>query len=244
MKLKHFIKLIAGILIGYSVLFTVATLFFNYFSDKVVQIYPDTIALQFLPIFLISIFIFLTIVIYLFNSWLGKKWVRFNWSQVLLYTGAAAGSGPTAEIFINMISRAIVHHPLWTYQLLPVHGGDTSLVMTVIWPLYGFHIYCFHKALRSRHDKTSDFDLAVFVGIDAITIEVLVNVFTILLFYTYIFYYLAGDLNHLSTALIFLPYVILGYSGVKILHYLEKRDKQILFGVLGFLWSWLLIFIL
>jgi hypothetical protein len=158
--------------------------------------------------------------------------------------GLMGALGPTGEVVVNTMSRLVTHQPTWLYQLLPVHGGDTSIVMSVIWPLYGFHIYCFHTALKARHDKTSDADMALFVGIDAITLEVLVNLFTLSFFYSYIFYYLAGDLNHLSTAVIFLPYVICGYIAIKIIHQVERVHHHILFGTIGFMWSWLLIFVL
>ena len=116
--------------------------------------------------------------------------------------------------------------------------------MSVLWPLYGFHVYCFHTALKARGDKHEDTDLALLIGVDAITVEVLANLFTLSFFYTYIFYYLAGDLRHLSTAVIFIPYVLWGYVAIKVLHRLEKKHHQILFGIAGFIWSWILIFVL
>ena len=245
MKIKRIVKIILGVLVGYSILYFVVQLFFKLIlaqRQTAVTIYQTDTALHFLPLFFSTFLITSTLIIYFFNSWLEGKWIRVKWVQALLYMGTFAGAGPTGEVVVNSIARFFIHHSIWVYQFLPVHGGDTSMVMAVIWPLYGFHMYCFHAALKAKHDKTTDFDMSLFVGIDAITLEVIANIFTILFFYTYIFYYLAGDLYHLSTALIFVPYVVCGYIVIKILHFIEKKHHHILFGIFGFLWGWLIIF--
>ena len=245
MKLKRIIKIILGILVGYTALYFLVRLFFKLILVKkevVIQTYQNSIALHFLPTFFISFLIISTVVIYLFNSWLEGKWIPLKWSQIFLYMGTFAGAGPTGEIVLNSLSRFFVHHPIWMYQFLPIHGGDTSVVMAVIWPIYGFHMYCFHTALKAKHDKTTDFDMSIFVGIDAITLEVFCNMFSIFFFYTYIFYYLAGDLNHLSTIFIFVPYIVCGYIVIKNLHFIEKKHYHTLFGIFGFLWGWLILF--
>jgi hypothetical protein len=242
MKFKYLFKTLIGITIGYGILYTIAKIFFNFFfplKEITTKIYSNSDAFNILPLFITSCLLVSTIIIYLFNSWLGGKWIHFKWPQVLLYMGVMAGIGPTAEIFINSIWRLLTDQPLWLYQFLPVHGGDTSLVMSVIWPIYGFHIYCFHQALKARHDKTTDIDMALLFGIDAITLEVIANLFAISFFYSYIFYYFAGDLEHLITAVAFIPYLV-----IKTLHIFEKKHHRILFGIFGFLWSWILIFVL
>ena len=247
MKFNRIINITVGLLVGYTVLIVVVKLFFNFIlrnRETISTVYQNSTALHLLPLFFISFFLFFTTLVYLFNSWLEGKWVPLVWTKILLYMGAFAGAGPTAEIVGNYIMRLAVHHPLWMYQFLPVHGGDTSIVMAVIWPLYGFHMYCFHTALQNRHDKTTDFDMSIFVGIDAISIEVLANIFAIFFFYTYIFYYLAGDLNHLSTALVFVPYIIFGFLVIKVLHVIEKIHHRIFFGIFGFVWGWFLVFLL
>jgi len=246
MKLKHLLRIVGWVLLGYSILFIISSLFFDWLLKSRVnpiQIFSTADTLSFLPFFAVTFFLTFTTLIYLFNSWLEGKWVSINLPRVILFVGAMGGLGPIGEILVNSVARFFFHHPLWVYQLLPVHGGDTSMVMSVIWPLYGFHIYCFHNALKAKRDKTTDFDLAFFVGVDAITLEVLVNIFTIFFFYTYIFFYLAGDLQHLSTALIFIPYVISGYVIVKVVHLLEKTHQNIILGIIGLLVGWSLIFL-
>lgn len=202
----HFTKLILGILCGYILLFIAAHLFFLYiFNSQKVEVLTTEQGLKVLPLFLFTISLSFGVAIYLFNSWLAKRWLRLQWATVVLYMGTMAALGPLMEIIGNNISRLLWGQPLWLYALLPVHGGNTSLVMSVLWPIYGFHIYCFHTALKARHDITEDSDLSLLFGIDALTVEVLVNLLSLSLFYTYIFYYLAADLWHLSTALIFIP---------------------------------------
>ncbi|MDP3948528.1 MAG: hypothetical protein Q8Q17_01110 [bacterium] len=245
MKLSRFIKITFGILIGYVVLFFVANAFFKFVFPIKVNDLRSLVAQDawgILPTFMISFILFFAIVIYLFNSWLERKWVRIKWPDIVLFMGITAALGPTSEILINTVARAFLGEPLWIYQFLPVHGGDTSIFTSIIWPLYGFHIYCFHAALKARYDKTEDVDLALFIGIDAITLEVLANLFSLSLFYTYIFYYFAGDLRHLSTAVIFIPYVLFGYFAIKILHFLEKDHHRVFWGIIGFIWNWFIIF--
>lgn len=246
MNFKRIIKIILGILVGYGILFLIVRIFFNliFTQQDTIKIYQNSSAFHLLPVFLASFLITSTVVIYLFNSWLEGKWVPLRWSKVFLFMGVIAAICPTAEVLINSLSRLLVHQPIWIYQFLPVHGGDTSMVMAVIWPVYGFHMYCFQNALKARNDKTTDLDMSIFAGIDAITLEVLANLFTIFFFYTYVFYYMAGDLYHLSTGLAFIPYVVGVYMEIKILHFAEKKHHRILIGILGFLWSWILIFIL
>ena len=245
-KPKYIVKAVIASTIGYFILFLMSSLLFRFFFKQKINVvvYQTSAALHILPSFLISFTLFSATIIYLFNSWLGKKWVRLSLPKVFLYMGTLAGAGPTGEIIVNFIWRLVTHQQLWAYQLLPVHGGDTSIVMSVIWPLYGFHIYCFHSALRSLRDKTTDVDMAMLFGIDAITLEVVANVFSIFFFSTYIFYYFAGDLNHLSTVLAFIPYIFGGYLAIRVLHSFEKKHHQIIFGLIGFLWSGILIFLL
>jgi len=247
MKLSHFIKIILGILIGYLALFFIVNAFFQFVFPIKVDDLKSLVAPNawgILSIFIVSFTLVFATTVYLFNSWLERKWVRIKWPDIILFMGIAAAVGPTAEVLVNTFARAFLGAPLWLYQLFPVHGGDTSLVMSVIWPLYGFHIYCFHAALKARYDKTEDIDLALFVGIDAITLEVFANLFSLSFFYTLIFYYLAGDLRHLSTAVIFVPYVFGGYLAIKILHFLKKNHHRVFWGVAGFIWNWILIFVL
>lgn len=245
--LRSFLKKLFLLLIGYIFLFFLVKLFIEIvFPLKGITIHilttPDVLSIM--PVFLISIILTFSALIYVFNSLLERRWVRLRFDSVLLFMGLAAALGPTGEILINTVSHILFGQGVWVYQLLPVHGGNTSMVMSVIWPLYGFHIYCFHKALLERGDKNEDSDLALFIGMDAITLEVLVNLFSTSFFYTYVFYYFAGDLYHFSTAVILIPYILCGFLGIKLLHFLEKKHHRIFWGIAGFAWSWIIIFVL
>ena len=225
-------------------LFAFAHLFFNFaFPPQKVEVLNTQQALTVLPYFFLSIGLSFSVAIYLFNSWLAKKWIKLQWPKVILFMGTMAAAGPFGEILVGNLARFFLGQPLWMYVLLPVHNSNTSMVMSVLWPIYGFHIYCFHTALKARHDITEDSDLSLLFGIDAITVEVLVNLLTLSLFYTYIFYYLADDLWHLSTAEIFIPYVVCGYVCIKTLHFLEKKHHRVIAGIIGFIIGWSIIFI-
>lgn len=243
--IDHFVRVVPAVLLGYLLLFLVTQLFFRIVIDpQSIKVLSTQDALRIMPVFLLSAGVLFGSSIYVFNSWLARKWLKLSLSRAILFAGAMGAMGPIGEIVVNSISIHLLGQPLWRYTLLPVHGGATSMVMSVLWPLYGFHLYCFHTALKSRYRITEESDLSFFIGVDAITLEVLVNLFSLSFFYTYIFYYLAGDLWHVSTAVIFIPYVLCGYFIVYTLHSLEKTHHRIIAGLAGFALGWTVIFLI
>jgi hypothetical protein len=158
--------------------------------------------------------------------------------------GVMGALGPLSEININSLCIYFLGSPLWVYHVLPVHGGSTSMVMSIFWPTYGWHIYFFHTALRRRYGLTDNVDLSLLFGIDGILMETLVNIFTITLFSTFVFYYIPNDLSHLSTVNVYVIYALAGYVWAKVIHYLRIFKQDLVFGIVGLLIGWSIIFIL
>jgi len=64
--------------------------------------------------------------------------------------------------------------------------------------MYGFYLYLLHDSLHGWNIRSSR-KLATIIAIEAIVLEFLLNGSFLLLFGDYFFYYLPGDLWHLTT---------------------------------------------
>ena len=132
--------------------------------------------------------------------------------------------GALGEILIGNLGEAALGRMVWLYQIWPEHGGYTTGVGAIMWPMYGFYLYFFHTALRKRGSTVVDnvFYSGVLIAIDAMVLETLANIFSLATFNIYYFYYVAGDLLHFTSAEIFLPYVLFGIGGSLLLKVLDK----------------------
>jgi len=69
-------------------------------------------------------------------------------------------------------------------------------------------------------------------ALDAMALEILANLFSILLYHTYLFYYLADDLLHFTTIQIFVPYLFACGLGALFSGFFERAKRhQVLIGV-------------
>lgn len=190
---------------------------------------------------LILILCFWILVIYFIQSLFSKKLIKINPKNLFAYCGALAIIGPIGEISINTVYTYALGTPLWIYQLFPIHHGYTSLFSFFIWPAYGFHVYLLHEKLNSYNFKNKDIVLATFVAFDAMILEVLLNISSILLFGKYVFFYFPPDIYHLTT-LVVIPFYFLG--GLVIVKTLKRFLKDpIFFGVMSFLISAVVVFL-
>lgn len=184
---------------------------------------------------------FFAVLIYLFNSIVAGRFIHISITKALVYMSVAGLVAPLGEVIINSITVLVFGSPVFLYHVAPIHHGYTSLVMLVLWPTYGFHFYCFHEALARRVDSIfSDSTIAMIMGIDGIIMETLVNILSVLLFSANIFYYIPDDLAHVSSVAILPVYVLIGFVGLKLIHYIEKHTKRKLLIVATFVLSGLL----
>ena len=132
--------------------------------------------------------------------------------------------------------------PLWVYQIFPIHNGDTSLYSFLfIWPVYGFHIYLFQKKFPIFTDKTKQYFAAACIALDAVLLEFLINLSSIIVFSRFIFFYLPGDMYHFTTLFV-LPFYFLG--GLVIVKTMRRFIKEpVFFGILSFLVSFVFVFL-
>ncbi|MBU2489014.1 MAG: hypothetical protein KKA60_06455 [Proteobacteria bacterium] len=166
--------------------------------------------------------------LYLFNRRLAGRSLGLELPGVVLYMGVTLVAGLVCEIGWDSLWVAVFGEPLWLYRTWPLRGGYTTGVAFVQWPLYGFHVCCLHRALAvnpSLAFLNNNLAKGVFIGVDAMAIEFLVNSFSLGLFGSYHFYYFPPDLAHFTSIQVFLPYVASGIGGMYLLGALEKRKS-------------------
>lgn len=150
-------------------------------------------------------------IIYLLNSLIARKWKRVEPKQALVYFFTVALIGIFGELFLDTVYNYFVGRPLWRYNILPIHGGYTSAYAVIIWGLYGFHIYLLHGSLgkwsinKTRH-------LVLIFSFEALVAEALLTISAKLLLGKYMYYYLPGDLWHVTSIQNMPFYLVCGFA--------------------------------
>ncbi|MDZ4220481.1 MAG: hypothetical protein U1D70_15865 [Methylobacter sp.] len=161
--------------------------------------------------------------------------------EVYLYSGTLALIGCISEVAINSFCRAVFDSPLWIYQVTPVHGGDTSTFAFFQWSLYGYHLYYVQKKLQSFNFKHEEAIFVFALSIDALLLEIFVNLSSLFFLDTFIFYYLPGDIGHLTTIFVF-PFYLLG--GAILIGIFNRFLKDpLFFGTLSFSIAFIFVFL-
>lgn len=136
-----------------------------------------------------------------------KKEIR--WDRLLTYVAFMSMLGPVGEVFVGTLYMAIASHPLWQYQLYPIHSGFTSLIAPLIWGFTGAFLYLSHETFIIGK-RFSGLQRSIFIMFETITFEAVFNVTFLALNGILLFYYTPGDLLHI-TSLQTLPfYFVLG----------------------------------
>jgi hypothetical protein len=173
----------------------------------------------------------------------GFKSLKFEYKEVLMYMGMASFWGPVFEVVLNKLVFTFFGYPLWEYKIFPLHQGYTSGLMYCFWSLYGLHMYWLHQAVLRLGIKSQTVN-AILVGVDAILIEILISIIFISTTGSYLFYYTPGDLAHMSTGLVVLPYMIFGYIGVLMLSTVSVLPYRHILGLFCFVLGYITLFIL
>jgi hypothetical protein len=137
------------------------------------------------------------LVLYLFNSAIAREFKKINLPVLLAYVSSVVVLGVFGEVLIGSLYEALFNTPLWQYHLLPIHGAYTSYYSLVIWSMYGFYLYLLHDNIGSR--VRSSKALAAVISVEAILLEILLNLSYLVIFGGYIFYYLPSDLWHITS---------------------------------------------
>lgn len=190
---------------------------------------------------LILFFLYLVAVIYFASLALSNSSTQIKIKEVYLYAGTLALLGCISEVAINSFCRAVFDSSLWTYQVTPVHQGDTSMFAFFQWSLYGYHLYYVRKKLQSFNFKHEAYIFAFVLSIDALLLEAFVNISSLFFLDTFIFYYLPGDLGHLTTVFVF-PFYLLG-GAILIETFKRFFQDPVFFGNLSFAVAFIFVFL-
>jgi hypothetical protein len=186
-------------------------------------------------------FLYLVTVVYFAGLALTNSSTQIKIKEVYLYSGTLALIGCISEVAINSFCREIFDTSLWVYQVTPIHHGDTSIFAFFQWSLYGYHLYYVQKKLQSFKFKHEESIFAFVLAIDALLLEVFVNISSLYFLNTFVFYYIPGDLGHLTTVTVF-PFYLLG--GAILIGIFDRFLKDpMFFGTLSFSIAFIFVFL-
>ena len=115
-----------------------------------------------------------------------------------------------------------VGHPFWNYTVYPIYHAYTSLYAIILWGIYGFLLYLQHDTFK-KLQRASIHKLALIFSLEAIPIEMLVNITYKLSFGHYLYYYFPSDLWHLSSIQTLPFYFVAGYVVTQTFRKFETR---------------------
>jgi hypothetical protein len=190
---------------------------------------------------LILFFLYLVAVIYFTGLALTNKSMQTSIKDAYLYSGTLAMIGCISEVAINSFCRAVFGSPLWLYHVTPIHQGDTSIFAFFQWSLFGYHLYYVRKKIQSYHFTYEAAIFALVVSVDALLLEIFLNVSSNMFLDTFIFYYVPGDIGHLTSIYVY-PFYLLGGA---ILNETFKRYEKdpMFFGNLSFAIAFIFVFL-
>lgn len=169
------------------------------------------------------------IIIYAINRWFAGRPLKINPSKALLYISTMAALGVLGEVVFDTVYNQAFGRPLWEYHIFPIHHAYTSTYSLFLWGTVGLYMYLLHGTLKKKH-ITSLYVLATIFCIEAIVFEALVNLSYLYLFKDYIFYYLPGDLWHITSLQTLPLYLFAGYITVQTFEYAKSRQKAATIG--------------
>jgi len=159
---------------------------------------------------LITFFLYLVAVIYLAGLALTDSSTKISAKEVYMYSGTLALIGCISEVAVNSFCRAAFDSSLWIYLVTPVHQGDTSIFAFFQWSLYGYHLYFVQKKIQSLKVKHEEYIFALVISVEALLLEIFVNISSHFFLNTFIFYYIPGDMGHMTTVFVFPVYILGG----------------------------------
>lgn len=194
---------------------------------------------QYWPEFIVVFVLFFLPLLYLFCSFVAKKFLPVHFPKLALYMGCTFFGAMWCEIIIDTLFVEFSGQPGWIYKVWPVHHGYTSGVGMFMWPLYGFFVYCMNSAIETNPKLTyinNGIAKTYLFALDAMALEIITNIFAIMLYHTYLFYYLPDDLLHFTTIQIFIPYLFVSALGASFSFLLERLKKnQFIIGLAFYL---------
>lgn len=155
----------------------------------------------------------LIVLCYAFFCIWAREIIRPNCRALIYYIVLFSLFGVVGEHFTNTLYEHLFGVPLWEYHLYPAHNGNITYFFPFVWGTLGFYTY-FRDHIWRRGRMSNSLRSGLILGMEAIVIELIVNIPFFLLFGSFIFYYLPatlGPLSHFSTIHVVPFYMIVGY---------------------------------
>jgi hypothetical protein len=131
------------------------------------------------------------------------------------------------EVYLGKLYFLASGKPLWQYRVWPIHEGFTSALNLIIWPVYGYYVYFMQLVLSERRIHIRPYWLqGMASGIDGPLLEILANGFFLLFYGTFYFYYLPGELRHLTSVQVIPLYMLMGVVLTLTLEHLKNRPRR------------------
>ncbi|HEX5752941.1 MAG TPA: hypothetical protein VFZ09_42450 [Archangium sp.] len=226
-------RVLSGLLLAY-VLMKALSAAGAWLLWEALAITPTPLPAKHTALFLTSFLLVFTPLLYLSACALARRLLHPRVDTLVLYMGTTCFCATLGEVGTDTLCVTLLKRPLWLYHVWPVNHGYASAAGLFTWPLYGGFVYLLHQALRTN-PRLRCFDRdgtkVLLLAVNAMLLEIFVNVFSLGLFESFFFFYFREDLGHFSTGEIFLPYVVLGSAGLKLLAFLERRRHRLAIGL-------------
>ena len=164
--------------------------------------------------------------LYILNCLYAGQIKKVNLKVATYYVTVMAMLGVFGEFIIDGLYKLIIGSPLWVYRVLPIHGGYTSVFSIFIWGAMGFQIYLVHDTLSYKR-LPSLYKLTLFFTIEAIILEIIFDLMSVVLFKRYVYYYLPNNLGHVTSLQVMPLYLLTGYFYIYILTRFRPRNYEL-----------------
>lgn len=162
-------------------------------------------------------------VFYTFFCMAAQKILRPDWKKLAYIVILFSLFGVIGEDFVNTAYLNIFGSPLWEYHLFPTHNGNITYLFPFVWGTLGFYTY-WRSVVFLNNSRITTFKLGLILGMEAVFIELIVNIPYYALFGDYIFYYLPANLGPFShfSCLQVIPFYML--VGIATANMLEQQE--------------------
>ncbi|MFM2483825.1 hypothetical protein [Celerinatantimonas yamalensis] len=176
------------------------------------------------------------VIFYFLSSLLLRSWVRIDVYQLMLSMAVTFLVAIVCEVGLGKLYFLVIGKPLWQYHVWPIHGGYTSALNFIIWPVYGVYQYFLHQVLVAKKvELRPHWLIGLASGIDGPILEILANVFFLLFYKTFYFYYLPDDMKHFTSVQVVPLYMIMGAILSVVLEHLRRRPRNWLYPSIFYL---------
>lgn len=164
---------------------------------------------------------------YALASLANGRLLRLEPYRLMLYMSVTFLVAVTCEVGFGTLFETVMRRQLWQYRVWPIHDGFTSMVNFIIWPVYGYYLYLLAEVLRGyRLELGGRWYHGLLSGFDGPLLEVLANGFFLLFYGTFYFYYLPGDLHHLTSIQVMPLYMVMGVLLTLVLRRLDALPRN------------------